>query len=278
VLGLVVTTHLYETFTGMPEGELAKVRASVVSAAAMAEVAAETGLGEQMRLGKGEAASGGRAKLSILADGMEAVIGAVYLDQGWPAAQGLVLRVLGDRIDTAAEGPGGHDFKTQLQELVAREFEQLPEYELRDEGPDHEKRFFAIVRVVGEIEGEGEGRSKKLAEQAAARTAWLRLSERVASVTRADRLGPTHPANLGPSDRPKPEPDLDLSDRAVSGQTGADDPGSDLDLSDEGVAGRSGTSPSDSTTVPPVTPTGPTPAQPAPAVTGGSRESETHDA
>ena len=192
---MVVTTHVYETFPTMPEGELAKVRASVVSAAALAEVAAEVELGDVLRLGKGEDASGGRAKLSILADAMEAVIGAAYLDQGWPAAQAVVLGLLGERIAVAAEGPGGHDFKTQLQELAAREFEQLPEYDLRDEGPDHDKRFFAIVRIGGRIEGEGEGRSKKMAEQAAARAAWLRLRERLDTVTRADRLGPTHPAN-----------------------------------------------------------------------------------
>ena len=126
VLGLVVTAHVYDEFGAMPEGELAKARASVVSAATMAEVAVEVGLGEVLALGKGEAASGGARSRLILADAMEAVIGAVYLDQGWEAARELVLRLVGDRIESAAEGPGGHDFKTQLQELAAREFEELP--------------------------------------------------------------------------------------------------------------------------------------------------------
>ena len=107
---------------------------------------------------------------------MEAVIGAVYLDQGWAAAERLVLGLLVDRIDAAAEGPGGHDYKTQLQELAAREFEQLPAYELRDEGPDHAKRFFAEVRLAGEPMGHGEGRTKKQAEQAAARRALDQLT------------------------------------------------------------------------------------------------------
>jgi ribonuclease-3 len=107
---------------------------------------------------------------------MEAVIGAAYLDLGWDAAERLVLRLLADRIDSAAEGPGGHDYKTQLQELAARDFEHLPVYELRDEGPDHDKRFYAVVLLDGKPRGRGEGRSKKQAEQEAARLAWSRLT------------------------------------------------------------------------------------------------------
>ena len=177
MLGVVVTAHLYRELPEMPEGELAKVRAAVVSAATMAELAAEVGLGEVLLLGKGEDGSGGREKPSILADAMEAVIGAVYLDLGAEAAERLVLGLLVDRIDEAAAGPGGHDYKTQLQELAAREFEQLPEYGLRDEGPDHDKRFYAVVRLGGEPQGHGEGRSKKQAEQDAARRAWHALTE-----------------------------------------------------------------------------------------------------
>ena len=175
VLGLVVTSHVYRQFPDMAEGELAKVRTSVVSAAALAEVAADVGVGSVLLLGKGEDSSGGRTKPSILADAMEAVIGATYLDQGWTAAEQLVLGLLIDRIDTAAEGPGGHDYKTQLQELVARRFEELPVYQVRDEGPDHAKRFYAVVSVAGQPEGEGEGRSKKEAEQDAARHAFGHL-------------------------------------------------------------------------------------------------------
>jgi ribonuclease-3 len=151
------------------------VRASVVSAVALAEVALELGLGPTLRLGKGEDASGGREKPSILADATEAVIGAVYLDGGWDAAAELILGLLGDRISDAAAGPGGHDYKTRLQELAARVYETLPEYEVLDEGPDHAKRFFAAVRVGDQRFGGGEGRSKKQAEQAAARLAWEAL-------------------------------------------------------------------------------------------------------
>ena len=177
VLGLVVTDHIFRTYPDLPEGELAKVRASVVSAAALAEVAVELGLGETLRLGKGEDASGGREKPSILADATEAVIGAVYLDGGWNAASDLVLGLLGDRIADAAAGPGGQDYKTRLQELAARTYEVLPEYEVVDDGPDHAKRFFAAVTVGDRRFGGGEGRSKKQAEQAAARLAWEALKQ-----------------------------------------------------------------------------------------------------
>jgi ribonuclease-3 len=175
VLGLVVTDHIFRTYPDLPEGELAKLRASVVSAAALAEVALALDLGPAIRLGKGEDASGGREKPSILADATEAVIGAVYIDGGWDAAAELVMSLLGDRIADAAEGPGGQDFKTRLQELAAREFDTLPEYEVLDEGPDHAKRFFASVRVREHHFGAGQGRSKKQAEQAAARLAWEAL-------------------------------------------------------------------------------------------------------
>jgi ribonuclease-3 len=175
VLGLVVTDHVYRTYPELPEGELAKVRASVVSAAALAEVAVELGLGDAVSLGKGEDASGGREKPSILSDAIEAVIGAVYLDGGWVAAQSFVMELLGERIEDAAAGPGGHDYKTRLQELSARTFESVPVYEVVDEGPDHAKQFFAAVRVGDRRFPGGEGRNKKQAEQAAAKLAWEAL-------------------------------------------------------------------------------------------------------
>jgi len=175
VLGLIVTDHIFRTYPLLPEGELAKVRASVVNAGVLAELAAELCLGTALLLGKGEDQSGGREKPSILADAMEAVIGAVYLDRGWDGAWGLVMRLLGERIAEAAAGPGGQDFKTRLQELAARRFDELPRYHVADDGPDHAKRFFATVYVAGEPHGAGEGRSKKQAEQAAAREAWQTL-------------------------------------------------------------------------------------------------------
>jgi ribonuclease-3 len=172
VLGLVVTDFIFGKYPTLPEGELAKMRAAVVNAGVLAELAAELQLGEFLLLGKGEGQSGGREKPSILADTMEAVIAAVYLDGGWDASYDLIMRLLGERIAEASAGPGGQDYKTRLQELAARVYDQMPRYEIRDEGPDHAKRFFATVTLKGETRGAGEGRSKKQAEQAAARTAW----------------------------------------------------------------------------------------------------------
>lgn len=175
VLGLVVTTYIYDRFPALSEGELAKIRASVVNAGALAEVATELDLGSALFLGKGEDASGGREKPSILADAMEAVIGAVYVDGGWDPSEKLILGLLGDRIEEASQGPGGQDYKTRLQELAARRLDQIPVYRMREEGPDHAKKFYAGVLLANELMGEGEGRSKKQAEQAAARAAWERM-------------------------------------------------------------------------------------------------------
>jgi len=177
VLGMVVTDFAFHEYPDLPEGELAKLRASVVNAEVLAELGSSIDLGPALTLGKGEDASGGRAKQSILADAMEAVIAAVYLDGGWAAANELVMGLLESRIRTGASGPGGHDYKTRLQELAARDYDQLPRYHVRSEGPDHSKQFYATVTLRGEVRGTGEGRSKKQAEQAAARDAWARLAE-----------------------------------------------------------------------------------------------------
>ena len=193
VLGLVVTDYMFGEYPDMPEGELAKLRASVVNSEVLAEVAREVRLGGSLRLGKGEEATGGRDKPSILADAMEAVIAAVYLDGGWEAARKLVLRLLEPRIVEGASGPGGHDYKTRLQELATQTFDQLPRYQVRHEGPDHSKHFFATVLLRGEPWGTGEGRSKKHAEQAAARVAWRRLCE----VANAESLDGAHPVTTG---------------------------------------------------------------------------------
>jgi ribonuclease-3 len=176
VLGLVVTDHIFRAYPELPEGELAKVRASVVNSAALAEVAAELRIGDALLLGKGEDATGGRAKPSILADAMEAVIGATYLDSGYAEACDLIMRLLGDRILEAAAGPGGQDYKTRLQELASSRFGRLPTYSVVDEGPDHAKRFVAMVSLDNRTWTGEEGRSKKQAEQAAAREAWTTLT------------------------------------------------------------------------------------------------------
>lgn len=172
MLGLVVTNHLFVSYPDFPEGELAKVRASVVSSASLAEIAAELRLGGHVKLGKGEDQSGGREKRSILADAVEAVIGSVYLDRGYEVAEDLILRLVGERIASAATGPGGSDYKTRLQELSVRLLDEVPRYEIADHGPDHDKRFQAEVLVAGRRYGTGEGRSKKEAEQAAAEDAY----------------------------------------------------------------------------------------------------------
>ncbi len=172
VLGVVVTDNIFFSFPHLQEGELAKLRAAVVNTDTLAEVATEINLGEYLSLGKGEDSTGGRSKNSILADAMEAVLAAVYLDGGRDAAEDVVMGLLGSRITQEATGPGGQDFKTRLQELAARRFEQLPRYRVRHEGPDHDRKFFATVTIEGVERGTGVGRSKKQAEQGAAQTAW----------------------------------------------------------------------------------------------------------
>ncbi len=181
ILGFVVTSFVYEQYPQLPEGELAKLRAVVVSSETLARLAKGLDLGAALRLGKGEDASGGRAKASILADAMEAVIAAVYLDAGMQAARRVVLAALEPEIREQAAGPGVGDYKTRLQELAAQVLDQLPRYQVRHEGPDHSKRFFASVHLRGIPYGIGEGRSKKAAEQEAAREAWQRLQHEAAS-------------------------------------------------------------------------------------------------
>ena len=185
VLGLVVTAHVFRTYPDLPEGQLAQVRASVVNSATLAEAAEELGIGPYLLLGRGENASSGREKPTILADALEAVIGAVYLDGGWDAAAELVMRLLGERIADAAAGPGSSDFKTRLQELSAHRFDELPRYEVHGAGPDHAKSFTATVFLRGRQMGTGQGRSKKQAEQAAAREAWSLLALEVGEAAAA---------------------------------------------------------------------------------------------
>jgi ribonuclease III len=175
VLGAVVAEHCYHAYPLLPEGALAKVRAAVVNTTVLAEVAGELELGDALLLGRGEDISGGRRKPSILANAVEAVIGALYLDGGWDVAARVVLHLLSDRIALSAAGPGAEDFKTRLQELSLHTQGELPRYEVDGTGPDHARRYRARVYVAGNERGAGEGRSKKDAEQAAARVAWACL-------------------------------------------------------------------------------------------------------
>lgn len=171
VLGLAVTDMIFALYPDLAEGEMAKLRASCVNMTVLAETARRIGLGEEIFLGKGEDLSGGRNKSSILADALEAVIGAVYLDGGLGEARGLVERLFGPRIREHVEGGVVRDFKTVLQEHTAKTVGTTPQYRVTSSGPDHNKRFRAEVVVRGQPVGVGEGRSKKEAEQAAAEQA-----------------------------------------------------------------------------------------------------------
>jgi ribonuclease-3 len=176
VLGLIVTDTLFRQYPDLPEGQLAKLRAAVVNMRALAGVARGLKLGEYVRLGKGEEGTGGRDKSSILADTLEAVIGAVYLDKGLPEADALVHRLFDPVIARSARLGAGLDWKTSLQELTAAEVLGVPEYHVDESGPDHQKSFRATVRIGDQTYGEGEGRSKKEAEQQAAEAAWTAIS------------------------------------------------------------------------------------------------------
>lgn len=167
-MGLVVADHLYRAYPDLPEGDLARLRASVVSTEALAPIADELGVGEAVLLGRGEETSGGRAKDSILADCLEAIIASIYLTFGLHGATAFVVPLLeGPLAAIAAEGSLG-DPKNRLQELAARLNFSLPSYQVKDTGPDHAKVFFAEVTLGGQVLGRGSGTSKKLAERLAA--------------------------------------------------------------------------------------------------------------
>jgi ribonuclease III len=171
VLGLVVADHVYRTQLGSDEGRLTDLRKSVVNATALAGVARQIGLGRFVLLGKGEAAGGGADKTSILSDALEAVFGAVYLDGGPEQAAALILGLLGGILESAFESADHLDYKTALQELAARRSDPAPIYDIVEDGPDHDKRFWATARIGSRSFGRGEGRTKKQAEQQAARAA-----------------------------------------------------------------------------------------------------------
>lgn len=172
VLDLVVAEYLYRSFTSMPEGEMTKLRARLVCESMLASCAIKLSLGENLLLGKGEAASGGRKRPSILADAFEAVIGAAYIDGGYKSAEKFVLTALEDELTMISSGEQGNDYKTLLQELVQRD-EALPiAYKiLSEDGPDHNKTFKVAVSIDNRQRGVGRGKSKKEAEQMAARQA-----------------------------------------------------------------------------------------------------------
>jgi ribonuclease-3 len=179
VLGLVVTDELYRSHPDLPEGQLAKLRASVVNMTSLARVAralGEGGIGPHLLLGRGETTTGGRDKDSILADALEALIGALHLGQGLDTAAAIVHRLFDPLLAESATRGAGLDWKTSLQELGAGQGLGAPVYDVEDTGPDHAKTFTAVVSLAGQIRGKGTGRSKKIAEQEAAQVAWRSLT------------------------------------------------------------------------------------------------------
>ena len=207
VLGLVVTDTLFRGYPNLPEGQLAKLRAAVVQMGALAEVARELDLGSYVKLGRGEQVTGGRNKSSILADTLEAVIGAVYIDCGLTEASALVHRLFDPVIARAARLGAGLDWKTSLQELTAGHMLGVPEYVVEESGPDHQKSFHAVVKVGGRVLGSGQGRSKKAAEQQAAEAAWNAITAEAAGVPMAaetDRAAGNGDLRSEPPESPEP--------------------------------------------------------------------------
>jgi ribonuclease-3 len=210
VLSLVVTDSLFKGHPDLPEGQLAKLRAAVVQMSTLAEVARGLSLGSFVRLGRGEEGTGGRDKPSILADTLEAVIGATYIDCGLDEASGLVHRLFDAVIERSALLGAGLDWKTSLQELTATRGLGVPEYHVKDSGPDHQKLFRAVVKVGSRELGAGEGRSKKAAEQLAAEAAYRAITaqpEGRAQPGIAQQKESAPPEGAG-GGKPGPEPGL----------------------------------------------------------------------
>lgn len=183
MLDLVVTDELYHLRPHHPEGRLAELRAATVSEASLAGIARGVGLGEFLRLGVGEAESGGADKASLLADALEAVIGAVYLDAGFAVAYELVQRLFAPRLAELLARASVTDPKTALQEHTEAVFGELPGYETVGSGPDHERTFVATVVVDGRERGTGTGPTKKAAERAAALEALESLTGQSSTAT-----------------------------------------------------------------------------------------------
>jgi ribonuclease-3 len=175
VLGLIVTEELFKRFPNEAEGQLSPLRSGIVNTKALAQIARNLGLGKFLQIGKGEETTGGREKTSILADACEAVFGAIYLSNGYEKTNKIILKLLTPIIEEAITLGSGLDGKTALQDLSAASGWLPPEYQTTDEGPDHDKKFTSTVLVNGEVAAVGIGKSKREAEQAAARTAYSNL-------------------------------------------------------------------------------------------------------
>jgi ribonuclease-3 len=175
VLGFVVTAHIHDLLTDLPEGELTKVKNAVVSATALSGVASNIGLGDFLRLGKGEEQTGGREKPNLLADAFEAILGAAYVSQGLDAAEGIIRKFVFPLLEDTDSLRANSDPKTTLQERTQGLAQPAPEYVTTHEGPDHDRTFFSTVGIDGKTVGSGQGRSKKLAETQAAIDALAKL-------------------------------------------------------------------------------------------------------
>lgn len=178
VIGLVITEEIYKRFPEMDESGLSPLRSGVVSTRALSQVARSLGIGREVRIGRGEEVTGGREKNSILADSLEALIGAIYLEHGLDKAEHAIITLMQEAIEEAISRGATLDGKTSLQELVAARGEGSPEYEISESGPDHAKEFQATAIVAGERVSAGRGKSKREAEQEAARLAYQILLER----------------------------------------------------------------------------------------------------
>lgn len=176
VLGMATAAYLYEHFMNNPEGDLAKIKSSVVSERSLAPIALKIGIDKMLILGKGEEMSGGRTKKAILADAVEAVIGAYYLDAGYRAAEKLVLSFMIPEIERFVSDKGAKDYKTMLQEAHQKKFKTCPSYELvKETGPDHDRTFWVTVHLKNASYGPESGKNKKEAEQNVAKKAWLEI-------------------------------------------------------------------------------------------------------
>lgn len=178
VLGLIITEALYEKFPDFDESRLSPLRSGVVNMRALAAIARDLDLGASLRIGKGEENTGGRDKNSILADSFEALVGAIYLEHGYVTTTHVVLKLMSNAINEAVARGAGLDGKTALQEFVALQGWPAPEYRVSESGPDHDKDFVAIAIVNGETYPAGHGKSKREAEQIAARLAFESLSDK----------------------------------------------------------------------------------------------------
>lgn len=176
VLGLVVTQELYVRFPDLDESRLSPLRSGVVNMRALADVARELELGAAIRLGKGEEVTGGRDKNSLLADAFEAIIGAIYMEKGFDETAKVIIKLITPTLESALAKGAGLDGKTALQELLALQGKGVPEYVVTETGPDHDKSFTAFAMVGGEAIAEGQGKSKREAEQIAARVAYELLN------------------------------------------------------------------------------------------------------